>query len=145
MKARHLAPLASLVLAGLSTLGHATVVNRAITESEVTAAQAAWCQALVDISAANDKGGQPAAKALAEKVIDAAYGYQLGAVLFKPTLAAAPQTFRITRAGALAYFVGATATSPRTRALPSRAGRAAKPRMPLCLSRATRPPAWATW
>lgn len=113
MNARHLAPLVSLVLAGLSTLGHATVVNRAITESEVTAAQAAWCQALVDISAANDKGGQPAAKALAEKVIDAAYGYQLGAVLFKPTLAAAPQTFRITRAGALAYFVGGDSNFPK--------------------------------
>lgn len=95
MNARHLAPLVSLVLAGLSTLGHATVVNRAITEAEVTAAQAAWCQALVDISAANDKGGQPAAKALAEKVIDAAYGYQLGRCCL-PTLAAAPQTFRTT-------------------------------------------------
>lgn len=45
-------------------------------------------------------------KALAEKVIDAAYGYQLGAVLFKPTLTVNPQTFRTTREGALSYFVG---------------------------------------
>lgn len=103
MKARHLVPVA---LAALTSVSHATVVNRAITEAEVTAAQAAWCQALVDISTAHEKGGQPAAKALAEKVIDAAYGYQMGAVLFKPTLTTAPQTFRTTRAGALAYFVG---------------------------------------
>jgi hypothetical protein len=89
------------------------VVNRAITEAEVTAAQAAWCQALVDISSAHDKGGQPAAKALAEKVIDAAYGYQMGAVLFKPTLTTAPQTFRTTRAGALAYFVGGDSNFPK--------------------------------
>jgi hypothetical protein len=82
-----------LVLASVTGLASATVVNRAITEAEVTAAQQAWCKALVDISAANDKGGQAAAKELAEKVIDGAYGYQMGAVLFKPTLTVAPQTF----------------------------------------------------
>ena len=53
------------------------------------------------------------AKALAEKVIDAAYGYQMGAVLFKPTLTVAPQTFRTTRAGALAYFVGGDPAFPK--------------------------------
>jgi hypothetical protein len=79
----------------------------------VLGAQKAWCQALVDISAANDKGGQAAAKALAEQVIDAAYGYQMGAVLFKPTLTVAPQTFRTTRAGALAYFVGGDTAFPK--------------------------------
>ncbi len=44
--------------------------------------------------------------AVGRKVIDEAYGYNLGPVLFKPTLAEAPQTFRTTRDGALAYFVG---------------------------------------
>jgi hypothetical protein len=53
-----------------------------------------------------DTQGIKAAKALAGNVIDAAYGYQFGPVLFKPTLTVAPQTFRTTRAGALAYFVG---------------------------------------
>ncbi|MCZ8147941.1 MAG: phosphoribosyl-AMP cyclohydrolase, partial [Roseomonas sp.] len=77
-----------------------------ITEAEVTAAQEAWCAALVNISATFEKDGQAAAKALAGEVIDAAYGYQMGAVLFKPTLTVAPQTFRPTREGALAYFVG---------------------------------------
>lgn len=105
--------LVSLALASGTGLASATVVNQAITEAEVLAAQKAWCQALVDISSANDKGGQKAAKDLAEKVIDGAYGYQMGAVLFKPTLTVAPQTFRTTRAGALAYFVGGDSSFPK--------------------------------
>jgi hypothetical protein len=71
-----------------------SLVSRAITESEVIAAQKAWGEALVAISTTS------------ENVIDAAYGYQFGPVLFKPTLTIAPQTFRTTRAGALSYFVG---------------------------------------
>jgi hypothetical protein len=88
-------------------------VNRAVTETEVIAAQQNWCKALVNISATYAKDGQPAAKALAEKVIDAAYGYQYGAVLFKPTLTVNPQTFRTTRAGALSYFVGGDSNFPK--------------------------------
>ena len=88
------------------------VVNRAITETEVMAAQDGWCQALVDISSTNAKSGGEAATALAEKVIDSAYGYQMGAVLFKPTLTVNPQTFRTTRAGALSYFVGGDSNYP---------------------------------
>jgi hypothetical protein len=82
------------------------ILNRSITESEVLAAQKAWGEALVAISVTYDTKGLGAAKALAGNVIDAAYGYQFGPVLFKPTLTVAPQTFRTTRAGALAYFVG---------------------------------------
>lgn len=110
MNKRIFVPLALATITGLAS---ATVVNQSITEAEVLSAQKAWCKALVDISAANDKGGQPAAKALAEKVIDGAYGYQMGAVLFKPTLTVAPQTFRTTRAGALAYFVGGDSNFPK--------------------------------
>ena len=106
--------LAAATLAALSTAASAsTVVNQAITEAEVLAAQRAWCQALVDISTTGEKSGQAAAKALAERVIDSAYGYQMGAVLFKPTLTVAPQTFRTTRAGALAYFVGGDSAFPK--------------------------------
>lgn len=50
---------------------------------------------------------------MAEKVIDTAYGYQMGAVLVKPTLTVNPQTFRTTRAGALAYFVGGDPAFPK--------------------------------
>jgi hypothetical protein len=107
--------LAALALASaaLPALAKGTVVNQAIGETEVLAAQQAWCKALVDISTTGAKSGQPAAKALAEKVIDAAYGYQMGAVLFKPTLTVNPQTFRTTRAGALAYFVGGDPAFPK--------------------------------
>jgi hypothetical protein len=100
---------------GSSTIAQAqvVVVNQAITLAETQAAQQAWCQALVDISATHLKSGQPAAKALAEKVIDSAYGYQMGAVLFKPTLTVSPQTFRPTRAGALSYFVGGDSAFPK--------------------------------
>ena len=60
----------------------------------------------------NAKSGPAAAKALAESVIDSAYAYQMGPVLFKPTLAVNPQTFRTTRAGALSYFVGGDPAFP---------------------------------
>lgn len=106
--------LLAIALASITTTALATtVVNQSISEAEVIGAQKAWCQALVDISSTYAKDGQPAAKALAEKVIDSAYGYQMGAVLFKPTLTVAPQTFRTTRDGALAYFVGGDAAFPK--------------------------------
>lgn len=77
-----------------------------ITVEEVIAAQNAWGNALVAIAMEYDRNGQPAARLLAEQVIDSAYGYNLGPVAFKPTLANGPTTFRPTRAGALSYFVG---------------------------------------
>ena len=77
-----------------------------ITMAEVEAAQQAWGNALVAISTEYDNKGFAAAKKLAETVLDTAYGYNMGPVLFKPTLTIAPQTFRTTRDGALAYFVG---------------------------------------
>lgn len=88
-------------------------VNRSISESEVLAAQKAWGDALVSISTTYETKGIQTAKTLAGKVIDSAYGYQFGPVLFKPTLTVAPQTFRTTRAGALAYFVGGDPAFPK--------------------------------
>ena len=103
----------ALATATLPAFAKGVVINQAIGEAEVLAAQQAWCKALVDISTTGAKSGQPAAKALAEKVIDGAYGYQMGGVLFKPTLTVNPQTFRTTRAGALAYFVGGDPAFPK--------------------------------
>jgi len=104
--------LAFTVPAGVAN-AQAVVVNQAVSENEVLAAQKAWCGALVEISSVYVAQGSVAAKAMAEKVIDAAYGYQMGAVLFKPTLTVTPQTFRTTRAGALAYFVGGDTAYPK--------------------------------
>ena len=95
------------------TVPKGSIVNRGISESEVLAAQKAWGEALVAISTTYETKGIQTAKALAGKVIDAAYGYQFGPVLFKPTLTVAPQTFRTTRAGALAYFVGGDPAFPK--------------------------------
>lgn len=83
-----------------------------ITRDQVLAAQTAWGDALVKISTTYDSSGFEAAKQTAEAVIDSAYGYSLGPVLFKPTLTVAPQTFRTTREGALAYFVGGNKAFP---------------------------------
>jgi hypothetical protein len=105
--------IAIAALSATAAMAQTSVVNQAITEAEVLQAQKAWGDALVAISTTHEKDGQAAAKALAEKVIDSAYGYQMGAVLFKPTLTEAPQTFRTTRAGALAYFVGGDSAFPK--------------------------------
>lgn len=77
-----------------------------ITKDEVIAAQKAWGEALVKISTTHETAGIEAARKTAQSVIDSAYGYAMGPVLFKPTLAAPPTTFRTTADGALAYFVG---------------------------------------
>jgi len=107
------AVLLAAALPAVADVADVPVANRAITQAEVLAAQQGWCQALLDIGAAHVQGGRAAAKALAEKVIDSAYGYQLGPVLFKPTLTVAPQTFRTTKAGALSYFVGGDPAFPK--------------------------------
>jgi hypothetical protein len=116
-----LAPIAGAVaLAAAPALAHehgaaASPVVAAyapITTAEVEDAQRGWCGALVAISTEADTNGQPAAKALAETVLDTAYAYNMGPVLFKPTLTIAPQTFRTTRDGALAYFVGGDKAYP---------------------------------
>ena len=109
-----LAAAATLALAHAGpALAKTPVTNTTITEAEVLAAQKAWGEALVAIATTNERSGPAAAKALAGQVIDAAYGYQIGPVLFKPTLTVAPQTFRTTRAGALAYFVGGDPAFPK--------------------------------
>lgn len=88
------------------------IASTNISEADVLTAQRAWGDALVKIAKDYDQGGIAKAKATAGAVIDAAYGYQFGPVLFKPTLTTTPQTFRITREGALAYFVGDNKSFP---------------------------------
>jgi len=83
-----------------------------IAEADVIAAQTAWGEALVKIARAHDEQGVDAARQIAADVLDSAYAYQFGPVLFKPTLTVAPQTFRTTREGALAYFVGGNPDFP---------------------------------
>lgn len=83
-----------------------------ITEKDLEAARNVWGDALIAISKAYDADGIDAARALAEGALDGAYGYNMGPVLFKPTLASGEHTFRPTRKGALSYFVGHDADYP---------------------------------
>jgi hypothetical protein len=99
--------LGALLVTGLTfATAHAEPAKQAatITKAEVNAAQQAWCDALVAIGKTHAEGGD--AKALAEKVLTQAYYYDHGPVFFKPTLAFGENTFRPTKKGALAYFVG---------------------------------------
>ena len=89
------------------------VYNANITEAEVLAAQKAWGNALIQISDDYTKSGFEKARTTAAAIIDAAYGYNMGPVLFKPTLTSSPQTFRTTREGALSYFVGGDPKYPK--------------------------------
>ena len=77
-----------------------------ITDQELEQAREVWGNALVAVSKAYEDGGIDAAREVANGALDAAYGYNMGPVLFKPTLASGEQTFRPTRDGALSYFVG---------------------------------------
>lgn len=92
--------------AGLANATQVTHMGGDITEEQVLEAQQAWGEALVAISQTYEEEGIEAASALAEEIIAGAYGHEFGPVLFKPTLAEAPQTFRTTPEGTLAYFVG---------------------------------------
>lgn len=77
-----------------------------ITEDDLAAARVAWGEGLVSISKAYEKDGIQKARDLACRILDAAYGYDMGPVLFKPTLSGGRTTFRTSRKGALSYFVG---------------------------------------
>ncbi|MGY6547686.1 MAG: phosphoribosyl-AMP cyclohydrolase [Roseinatronobacter sp.] len=87
--------------------------SASIAKEDVKAAQIAWGEALVRISSDFAEGGIDLARATAEEVLDTAYGFQMGPVLFNPTLTEAPQSFRTTREGALAYFIGHDENFPR--------------------------------
>ncbi|WP_421919568.1 phosphoribosyl-AMP cyclohydrolase [Marinifilum sp.] len=74
-----------------------------ISEQEVLEVQKIWGEGIVKIGKVYSEKGDY--KAAAKKHIADLYGYNLGTVLFKPTLAAEKQ-FRTTEEGALSYFVG---------------------------------------
>ncbi|MCH2095075.1 MAG: phosphoribosyl-AMP cyclohydrolase [Rhodobacteraceae bacterium] len=84
-----------------------------LTSEDLAQARTAWGAGLIAISKAYEEGGIETARPIAEEVLDGAYGYAMGDVLFKPTLASGDQTFRPTRQGALSYFVGHDADYPR--------------------------------
>lgn len=83
--------------------------NQCITSAEVVAAQEQWGDGIVKIGQVFTDGGDH--KQAAREHIETLYGYDLGMVLFKPTLASEDQ-FRETFDAALSYFVGGNETYP---------------------------------
>lgn len=77
-----------------------------ITSQNLLAARTLWGEQKIAISKAYEQTGLEAARSVAMAHIDANYGYALGPVMFKPTMAGGAQTFRPTKQGALAYFCG---------------------------------------
>jgi hypothetical protein len=77
--------------------------SKAITKDEVIQALDNWGKGLVSISKAYAEKGDYVGTA--KTILSSAYGYELGTVLFKPTLAS-KVTFRGTSESALSYFVG---------------------------------------
>ena len=115
--------LVLVLLAASGSPSAAEIANNNITEAEIKAAQDAWGKALIQISDDYRTGGIEKAKTTATTVLDSAYGYNNGPVLFKPTLAGGEQTFRINQEGALAYFVGNNKAYPADTGFASRTGK----------------------
>ncbi|MCC5865538.1 MAG: phosphoribosyl-AMP cyclohydrolase [Wenzhouxiangella sp.] len=95
---------------GAALLSHSAMAGygdrNKITEAEVLAAQQAWGEALIQISRDFNYGGLEKAQQTARSVLETAYAFQHGEVLFKPTLASGEHTFRNQKEYALSYFVG---------------------------------------
>ena len=76
---------------------------------DVEKAQEAWGDGIVAIAAAHSTGGDFVG--IATNHVNTLYAYQMGPVLFKPTLAAVDQ-FRPTFETALSYFVASNGACP---------------------------------
>ena len=77
--------------------------------SDVESAQQAWGAGIVAIASAHSTGGDYVG--IASNHVNRLYAYQIGPVLFKPTLAAIDQ-FRPTFDTALSYFVASNNACP---------------------------------
>lgn len=89
-----------------------TPTSTPIQESEVDAAQKAWCDDLVKIAKlSRTPGGDWEAEA--RKFVDQKYDFSWnGKLLFRPTLAYTPNAFRTDQAGTLSYFIGGNSSYP---------------------------------
>ncbi len=81
-----------------------------ISEGEIIGAQKAWAIGLIGIGVAYQNKGDY--KETAKKHIEKFYGYDMGKVLFKPTLAS-EKPFRMTMEGALSYYIGDNPSYPK--------------------------------
>ena len=77
-----------------------------INEKDLTDARNAWGDGVILISKTYDEKGIDDAFIIANKILQDLYAFELGPILFKPTLSTGNQTFRSNLEGALSYFVG---------------------------------------
>lgn len=91
--------LALFVTTALPAIAQAASCENPVTREDVLVAQQNWGNAIVAIGQADDS------RAEAQNTLDNLYAYDLGTVLFKPTLAS-DVPFRGTEDEALSYFVG---------------------------------------
>lgn len=97
--------LAALAFAASPAIAHDHKSKKGvqpITKAEVEAAQKGWSDSLLEIAKAEREGRDP--RPLAEAHIKKFYAYDLGTVLFKPTVASVDQ-FRGNFDEAMSYFV----------------------------------------
>ena len=84
-----------------------------ILEKDVSDAVSSWGNGLLEVSNAYENSGIEEATLIAKEMLNKLYGFDLGPVLFKPTLSGGSQTFRLTKEGALSYFVGQNPIYPQ--------------------------------
>lgn len=99
----------SILLLAFAVVSFAQNNVNTITKQEIITAQKNWADGVVRIGQVYAAGGNYSEAAL--NFINKFYAYQYGPVLFKPTKALEKQ-FRLTKAGALSYFVGGNKKFP---------------------------------
>ena len=83
-----------------------------INKKDMNKARNAWGDGLILISKTYDEKGIEEATIIAKKILQELYAFELGPILFKPTMTGSNQTFRSSLEGALSYFVGNNSKYP---------------------------------
>ena len=83
-----------------------------ITQEDLSIVRDSWGAGIIAISKAYDEKGIGSATIIADKILDKLYGFELGSILFKPTLSCGKQTFRSDKEGTLSYYLGNNSKYP---------------------------------
>lgn len=83
-----------------------------INNKDIDEARNAWGDGIISISKTYEEKGIEEAIIVARKILQDLYAFELGPILFKPTLSGSDQTFRSNLEGALSYFVGNNSKYP---------------------------------
>ena len=84
-----------------------------INNKDIDDARNAWGNGIILISKTYEEEGIEKATVTAKKILQDLYAFELGPILFKPTLSGSDQTFRSNLEGALSYYVGNNLKYPK--------------------------------